>query len=106
MKVTLSMSSCVMTLLSLVVILELIVKTHSYPRRRRRYTSGDVRLIGGTGRHEGTVLIYHHRRWGSICDRRWDIRDANVVCRQLGYESALNAYGRSTFGTGRSKCLI
>ncbi len=46
-----------------------------------------VRLSNGTAPSNGRVEIYKDDRWGTICDFTWDIHDANVVCRQLGYTS-------------------
>jgi hypothetical protein len=51
----------------------------------------------------GNVEIYHMGKWGSVCDDEWDMREATVVCRQLGYERPYRITHSSMFGPARSK---
>ena len=70
---------------------------------------GDLRLLQGerTDRafSAGRLEIYINSTWGSICSDNFDLNEANVACRQLGYQRALSTrtsfhtpYGRGTVG--------
>ncbi|OTF75681.1 hypothetical protein BLA29_014490 [Euroglyphus maynei] len=65
---------------------------------------GMIRLIGGRTMFEGNVEINHFNQWGMICDDEWDLYDANVACRQLGFVlGAIMATNNSRYGQGKSK---
>ena len=50
--------------------------------------------------YSGRVEIRVGYSWQTVCDRTWDLRDAQVVCRWLGLGRALKAVPRSGFGRG------
>ena len=58
--------------------------------------SVQVRLGGGRADNEGYVMaLGSNGTWGGVCDNNWDINDAHVVCRMLGYPSAEESYDHS-----------
>ncbi|XP_055449646.1 macrophage scavenger receptor types I and II isoform X2 [Psammomys obesus] len=59
-----------------------------------------VRLVAGSGPHEGRVEVFHQGQWGTVCDDRWDIRAGQVVCRSLGYHDVQAVHKKAHFGEG------
>eukprot|EP00057_Strongylocentrotus_purpuratus_P009168 XP_011663642.1 PREDICTED: ZP domain-containing protein [Strongylocentrotus purpuratus] len=75
------------------------VITEEKPPRTRDVTD-EFRFVNGTETHEGRVEVFHNGSWGTVCDDSWDISDARVVCRSLGYRDALSASSQARFGQG------
>ncbi|EDV19298.1 uncharacterized protein TRIADDRAFT_33784 [Trichoplax adhaerens] len=58
---------------------------------------GDLRLVGGHDHDEGKIEVYYRGLWAGICDDYFDQRDANVICRQLGYRAVIDYFCCSKF---------
>ena len=45
--------------------------------------------------------VYHNGEWGRVCDDGWDLNDAQVVCRELGYGASAMHTGLYGQGSGQ-----
>lgn len=59
-----------------------------------------MRLAGGPNARQGRVEVLSDNQWGTVCKEGWDILDANVLCRQLGFFEALPSSIYRSYGAG------
>lgn len=65
-----------------------------------------IRLVDGPTPFEGRVEVFVNGDWGTVCDDEFDIHDAEVVCRQLGFGHPIAALGSPGYGPGQGKILF
>ncbi|XP_029302451.1 HHIP-like protein 1 [Cottoperca gobio] len=74
---------------------------HGYKRGRggRRLRGGSVRLVSADGLSDrGRVEIFIRGEWGTVCDDLFTSKAGTVVCRQVGYTTALAVMKRAVLG--------
>ena len=62
-----------------------------------------MRLTDGATENEGRIEVRQNVEdwWGIVCDNSFDINDANVFCKMLGYTNGAEVYYTgSYFGHG------
>ncbi|XP_058868206.1 antigen WC1.1-like [Acipenser ruthenus] len=70
------------------------------PTQELCFEPAALRLAGGSSRCSGRVELQYGGSWGTVCDDSWDLKDAQVVCRQLGCGAAVSPVAEAEFGEG------
>ncbi|XP_036941411.1 deleted in malignant brain tumors 1 protein-like isoform X1 [Acanthopagrus latus] len=68
--------------------------------------SKPIRLMNGTNRCNGRVELFHDGQWGTVCDDRWGMQEAAVVCREMNCGNALSVKYNAFFGRGRDQVWL
>ncbi|XP_039277670.1 serine protease svh-1-like [Nilaparvata lugens] len=67
----------------------------------------EIRLVGGKKPSEGLIEVKVLGHWGLVCADEFGLRDANVVCREVGYPmGAQHVKPRSTFDSAKAAASL
>ena len=66
----------------------------------------EVRLVDGSTSAEGRVEVFYEGDWGTVCDDHWDINNADIVCKMMGYGGAIDAPCCAYFGEGSGNIIL
>ncbi|XP_021351068.1 uncharacterized protein LOC110448900 isoform X2 [Mizuhopecten yessoensis] len=80
-------------------------KTHADPSLSEPVSGQRIRLGNyGNGSRElgrGILEVYRAGRWGIVCDDHWNLQNAHVACRELGFTlGARHALDTRSYSTG------
>ncbi|NP_998038.1 galectin-3-binding protein B precursor [Danio rerio] len=76
-----------------------------FDRPKQLMQEGRVRLVGVIP-SSGRVEVYHDGQWGTVCDDGWDLAEAQVVCRQLGFPGAVSVATGGQYGEGSGRVWL
>ena len=65
-----------------------------------------IRLVGGADQSEGRVEVFVNGQWGTVCDDSWSLNNSNVVCRELGFPSAIASVTAGSFWRGEGSIWL
>ncbi|XP_019740552.1 scavenger receptor cysteine-rich type 1 protein M130-like isoform X1 [Hippocampus comes] len=82
------------------------VREHCVDAALSCYDSQPVRLVNGTNRCAGRVEILYLDQWGTVCDDKWGIQEAGVVCREMGCGAPLEVKYKAFFGSGERQTWL
>lgn len=57
-----------------------------YHARRMLRSIARIASLGAASNESVPIQVKKENEWGAVCDDAFDIKDAQVICRQLGYK--------------------